>query len=185
MKKLTLVLTAWMCAVAGVNGAAAPIDFEGPGSAKPLVKKKDDDIRKALAEAASMRVENVALIVAGGSHTVVLRKDGVALAWGENASGQLTGTLGKDSGSPLPVPAGPYDKLAAGGSFTVGVKRDGTLWVWGQQIAGSDATGKRYAPKNVPIGGQIADVAAGGQHVLVVPITAAALSQPLSYTLVW
>ena len=70
--------------------------------------------------------------VAGGIHTVALKKDGTLWAWGNNWAGSL-GT-GSTSNSAIPVQIGSatnWVKVWAGTLETVALQSDGSLWYWG------------------------------------------------------
>ena len=70
--------------------------------------------------------------VAGGIHTVALKKDGTLWAWGNNWAGSL-GT-GSTSNSAMPVQVGSatnWVKVWAGMLESVALQSDGSLWYWG------------------------------------------------------
>jgi len=70
--------------------------------------------------------------VAGGIHTVALKKDGTLWAWGYNWAGSL-GT-GSTNGSAVPVQVGSatnWVRVWAGTLETVALQSDGSLWYWG------------------------------------------------------
>ncbi len=82
-------------------------------------------------------------VAAGQIHTVALKTDGSAWAWGINGPGQLG--LGDTINRDRPVRIGAendWDALAAGESHTLGLKRDGTLWAWGGNGQGALGTGE-------------------------------------------
>jgi alpha-tubulin suppressor-like RCC1 family protein len=71
--------------------------------------------------------------VAGGTHTVALKKDGTLWAWGNNWAGTL-GT-GSTNNSAVPVQVGSatnWVKVWAGTLETVALQADGSLWYWGE-----------------------------------------------------
>src|SRR5437870_4911015 len=74
-------------------------------------------------------------VVAGGSHGLVLKRDGTVLAWGNCTSGQLgEGTNGKASAPTRVTGLGSGSgvrAIAAGGSFSLALKADGTVLGWG------------------------------------------------------
>ena len=70
--------------------------------------------------------------VAGGIHTVALKKDGTLWAWGNNWAGSL-GT-GSTNNSAVPVQVGSatnWIKVWAGILESVALQSDGSLWYWG------------------------------------------------------
>jgi alpha-tubulin suppressor-like RCC1 family protein len=71
--------------------------------------------------------------VAGGTHTVALKKDGTLWAWGNNWAGTL-GT-GSTNDSAVPVQVGlatNWVKVWAGTLEAVALQADGSLWYWGE-----------------------------------------------------
>jgi alpha-tubulin suppressor-like RCC1 family protein len=115
-----------------------------------------------------------AKIYGGGTHSVALKSDGTALAWGANTNGQL-GQGVFDGTPPLPV-----DVLTgitavstgANGSHTLARKSDGTIRSWGLNNTGQLGDGTttvRTAPVQVTgalVSSGIVAVAAGGAHSL-------------------
>ena len=70
--------------------------------------------------------------VAGGVHTLAIKKDGTLWAWGANWAGSL-GT-GKTGNSAVPLQVGSatnWIKVWAGSLESVGLQADGSLWYWG------------------------------------------------------
>ena len=70
--------------------------------------------------------------VAGGVHTLAIKKDGTLWAWGINWAGSL-GT-GKTGNSAVPLQVGSatnWIKVWAGSLESVGLQSDGSLWYWG------------------------------------------------------
>ncbi len=95
-------------------------------------------------------LDNIIAVLAGGSHSVALKKDGTVWTWGLNDSGQLgDGTLSK---SPVPRKvAGIADvkAIATGSSHIVVLKNDGTVWAWGGNHSGQIGNGE-YLNSRVP-----------------------------------
>lgn len=83
-------------------------------------------------------VSDVVAIAAGGSFSIALKRDGTALAWGYNYSGQLgTSCPHWYCASPLPV-NGLTDAtaLSAEHYFPLALKSDGTVWrAWGNAVS--------------------------------------------------
>jgi len=136
-------------------------------------------------------VDNVGFLtdvvdVAGGdNHSLALKSDGTAYAWGKNYSGQLG--IGSDLDEyqiPYQVhgPVGGDElylteikKVAAGANFSLALKNNGTLWAWGEGGRGqlglhsdNDHTVpyQVHGPGNVGFLTDVVDVAAGDRHSL-------------------
>ncbi len=77
---------------------------------------------------------NWAQVSAGVGHTVGLRSNGTAWAWGTNTVGQLGDGTASNRSSPVSVVGGFADwvQMSAGGEHTVGLRSNGTAWAWGQ-----------------------------------------------------
>lgn len=76
-------------------------------------------------------------VSAGGNHSLGLRSNGTAWAWGSNNVGQL-GTGTGSVRSPVSVLGGYSDwiQLSAGFTQSLGVRADGTAWAWGNNARG-------------------------------------------------
>jgi alpha-tubulin suppressor-like RCC1 family protein len=121
-------------------------------------------------------LSDVKAITLGFSHSLALKNDGTALAWGNNEFGQLgDGTSGYYASSPTPVKVlGLTDvkAIAAGYHYYLALKNDGTLLAWGDNNHGELGDGTN-ANKNTPVqvkgkdgAGYLTDVKAiaGGYH---------------------
>ena len=114
-----------------------------------------------------------------GDHSLALKSDGTAWAWGSNAWGQLG--VGTNSGpqtcagfpcSSIPVQVSSLTgvtSVAAGGNHSLALKSDGTAWAWGQnsfaQLGDGSAT-ERDTPVQVSgLTGVIA-ISGGANHSL-------------------
>ena len=90
-------------------------------------------------------------VAAGGSHSLGLRTDGTAWAWGANGSGQVGD--GGTTDRPAPVLLGNgFVAVAAGMAHSLGLKADGTLWAWGDNgfgQLGDGTTDGRLSPVQV------------------------------------
>ena len=83
-------------------------------------------------------------ISAALSHTVGVRANGTAWAWGFNDSGRLGDDTSITRSSPVSVVGGFTDwvQVRAGNYHTVGVRANGTAWAWGRNnYASSGAIG--------------------------------------------
>lgn len=81
-------------------------------------------------------ITNWVQINAGRSHTVGVRSDGTAWAWGSNNRGELGTNNTSNFSSPVPVVGGFTDWVQLAASLnspghTVGVRANGQLWAWG------------------------------------------------------
>jgi alpha-tubulin suppressor-like RCC1 family protein len=74
-------------------------------------------------------------VAVSGTHTVLLRWDGVVFAWGNNAQGQLGD--GTYVNRPRPVTTigvpGTVVEIAAGGSISMSRRSDGRVYQWGRR----------------------------------------------------
>jgi alpha-tubulin suppressor-like RCC1 family protein len=78
-------------------------------------------------------------ISAGNVHSLSIRSDGTAWAWGNNQLGRLGDgtTVGKSS--PVSVVGGFTDwtQVGAGLQHSIGLRSNGTLWSWGYNFSGA------------------------------------------------
>ena len=90
-------------------------------------------------------LKDIYKIVAGDTHTVLLKNDGTVWAWGDNANGQLgNGTIGgKEAEKPAQVlGVGGVGYLtdivdiSAGSGFTIALKKNGQVVAWGVNTYG-------------------------------------------------
>jgi alpha-tubulin suppressor-like RCC1 family protein len=118
--------------------------------------------------------------VAGGfHHSLALKDDGTAWAWGDNEYGQLgDGTTTIIRTTPVKVSRlSSVKSLSGGGLHSLALKDDGTVWAWGANYYGQLGNGTRDydahpTPAQVILEGGtgglsgVKDVAAGGLHTL-------------------
>ncbi|MFZ4599439.1 MAG: RCC1 domain-containing protein [Terrimicrobiaceae bacterium] len=109
--------------------------------------------------------------VSAGGHSLGVRVNGTAWAWGSNIQGALgTGTVGTPAcASPVSVIGGFTDwcQVSAGG-HSLGVRTNGTAWAWGPNFCGrlgDGTTVNRSSPVSV-VGGftDWCQVSAGDSH---------------------
>jgi alpha-tubulin suppressor-like RCC1 family protein len=122
-------------------------------------------------------------VVGGSQHSCVLRRDWVALCWGDNRRGQL-GYGGPLPGSatqwpaPMPVAGGIlFKQLAAGADFNCGLDRDGRAYCWGDGTHGALGYGgydPQFAPVAVLGGHTFNAIAAGRSHACALTTAGAA-----------
>jgi hypothetical protein len=108
--------------------------------------------------------------LAASAHSLIVKKDGTAWAWGANQSEQVgAGDLG-NSVEPLAIPGlSEVIAVASGGSHSLAITADGSVWSWGANGSGQLGNGTNNdsaAPVRVPGLHGIAAVAAGGVHSL-------------------
>ena len=111
-------------------------------------------------------------VAAGCCHSLGVRSNGTAWAWGANAQGRLGNNCTIDRSSPVSVVGGFTDwcQVSAGNWHSLGVRCNGTAWAWGcngQGRFGDNCTINQSSPVSV-VGGftDWCQVSAGYQHSL-------------------
>jgi alpha-tubulin suppressor-like RCC1 family protein len=105
-------------------------------------------------------------------HSLGLRTNGTAWAWGCNGNGRLGDNTTVERSSPVLVAGGFTDwcQVSAGGRHSLGVRSNGTLWTWGLNGDGQLGDGTTVAKSSpVSVAGEFSDwcqVSAGGYHSL-------------------
>jgi alpha-tubulin suppressor-like RCC1 family protein len=113
-------------------------------------------------------------ISAGGFHSLAVRTDGTAWAWGVNASGRLGDGTTTARSSPVSVVGGFADwcQVSGGRFHSLAVRTDGTAWAWGSNASGrlgDGTTTARSSPVSVVGGfGDWCEISAGYSHSLAV-----------------
>jgi alpha-tubulin suppressor-like RCC1 family protein len=112
-------------------------------------------------------------VSSGHTHTLALRTNGTAWAWGRNFP---TGALGDNTtatrSSPVSVVGGFTDwcQVSAGGSHNLGLRSNGTIWAWGDNSEGQLGNGTATARSSpVSVVGGFTDwcqVSVGCRHSL-------------------
>jgi alpha-tubulin suppressor-like RCC1 family protein len=109
---------------------------------------------------------------AGSSHSIGLRANGTAWAWGANSNGNLGDGTAISKSSPVSVVGGfaNWTQLSAGGSHSLGLRSNGTAWAWGSNTVGQlgdDSITVRSSPVSV-VGGfsDWTQLSAGDSHSL-------------------
>jgi alpha-tubulin suppressor-like RCC1 family protein len=113
-------------------------------------------------------------VSAGTLHSLGVRQNGTAWAWGSNANGLLGDGTTTSRTSPVSVVGGFTDwcQVSAGGGHSLGVRENGTAWAWGYNVSGrlgDGTTTDRSSP--VSVVGSFTDwcqVSAGGSHSLAI-----------------
>jgi alpha-tubulin suppressor-like RCC1 family protein len=113
-------------------------------------------------------------ISASSSHSLGVRQNGTAWAWGRALYGRLGDNTAVDKSSPVSVVGDFTDwcQLSAGHQHSLGVRQNGTAWAWGRNSAGtlgSNNIVSRSSPVSV-VGGftDWCQVSAGYNHSLAV-----------------
>lgn len=110
-------------------------------------------------------LDGIVAVLAGGRHSVALKKDGTVLTWGFNASGQLGDGTTQNSPAPFKVAGVSNVKaIATGSGHVVALKHDGTVWAWGGNHSGQVGNGDYQdcmTPTQVPGLQDVIAIAAG------------------------
>jgi alpha-tubulin suppressor-like RCC1 family protein len=111
-------------------------------------------------------------VSAGFAHSLAVRANGSAWAWGANSEGRLGDNSITSRSSPVSVVGGFTDwiQVDSRGTHALGVRANGTLWAWGANASGQlgdDTITSRRSPVSV-VGGFIDWVSAssGNTHSL-------------------
>jgi alpha-tubulin suppressor-like RCC1 family protein len=111
-------------------------------------------------------------VSAGSYHSLGLRANGTAWAWGNNLNGRLGDNSITASSSPVSVVGGFTDwiQVSAGGNHSLGLRANGTAWAWGLNSngrLGDNSITSRLSPVSI-VGGftDWIQVSAGGSHSL-------------------
>ena len=112
-------------------------------------------------------VDAAARTVAGGQHSCLLDRSGVAWCWGSNAQGQA-GTSGSRIAEPERVGGNlRFTSLAAGRVHSCGVTTAREVWCWGGNDRGQVGDGSRVnrsAPSRIAMRTAGGDAAVGANH---------------------
>ena len=128
-------------------------------------------------------LEGITAVAAGALHSVAVKKDGTAWAWGNNDKGQLGNSSTDAQKTPVQVKTDSGKEylegimaIAAGALHSVAVKKDGTVWAWGYNDDGQlgDDSYQKRRLSAIQVKGpdgddelkDIAAVAAGSAHTL-------------------
>jgi alpha-tubulin suppressor-like RCC1 family protein len=111
-------------------------------------------------------------VIAGDTHSLAIRENGTAWAWGQGADGRLGDNTGVAQSSPVSVVGGFTDwvQVSGGNRHSLGLRADGTAWAWGVGLSGGlgdGTTTTRSSP--VSVAGGFTDwiqVSAGNLHGL-------------------
>jgi alpha-tubulin suppressor-like RCC1 family protein len=116
-------------------------------------------------------------IAAGGGHSLAVKPDGSAWAWGANAQGQLGDNSTTQRTLPVQVKGvggsgflTGVTAVAGGGSHSLALKSDGTVWAWGLNADGQVGDNTTTSPRTTPV--QVKDTAGTGFLTSVAAIAA-------------
>jgi hypothetical protein len=92
-------------------------------------------------------------VSAGCVHSLGLRSNGTAWAWGCNAAGQLGDNSVTSRASPVSVVGGFTDwcQISAGGTHSFGLRTNGTAWAWGNATIGRLGDGQAVTNRSSPV----------------------------------
>ena len=155
--------------VATVNSSTGEVKAVGLGTTNIIAnssggltaKSKVDVIEKNLMEGTVISVS------AGGMASLLLKKDHILWACGDNRYGQLGDGTTTNRSTPVKVMDG-VAFVSAGGDHSMILKTDGTLWACGYNRygqLGDGTTTNRSTPVKVMDG--VAFVSAGGDHSMI------------------
>jgi alpha-tubulin suppressor-like RCC1 family protein len=106
----------------------------------------------------------------GGGHSLVVKGDGTAWAWGDNADGELGDGTQTQRLTPVQISGlTGVTAVAAGTDHGLALKTDGTVWAWGKNTWGQVGDGtqtQRLTPVQVTSLADVVAVAAGYSHSL-------------------
>lgn len=134
--------------------------------------ESEPDHEHRFAPEAILGIEGAVAVGRGFRHGLVLGGDGAVLAFGDNASGQLGDGTVEDRDHPVPV-SGLDDviRVVGGSQHSAALRGDGTVWMWGRNSNGNLGDGTtddepHPLPAQVPMLGDIVDLACGRDHTL-------------------
>ena len=111
----------------------------------------------------------------GNNHSLGVRTNGTAWAWGYNGAGRLGDNTTVNKSSPVSVVGGftDWSQVSAGGSPSLALRTNGTAWAWGRGYGGGQLGDNTTANKSSPVSvvGGFTDwcqISAGYKHSLAV-----------------
>jgi len=118
---------------------------------------------------------DVISISAGYRHSLALKSDGTVWAWGHNAFGELGDGSQNDNPTPSQIQTLKNIRaVSAGFDYSLALDTNNLLWGWGQtmygQLGKSEGSNMQVLPAINTRFKNIQKVAAGGGHVLAIPM---------------
>ena len=114
-------------------------------------------------------------ISAGTYHSLAIRANGTAWAWGRNGSGQLGDDSTADRTSPVSVVGGFTDwiQISAGDNHSVAIRANGSAWGWGENTVGQLGDGVAIndvfkSPVNIALSSNWVHISAGCQNTMAI-----------------
>jgi len=119
-------------------------------------------------------ISNIADIAAGGSHSLLLKKDGSVWSWGRNDAGQLGLGNTLNQNFPIKINGLPQIRaLAAGSAHSLALDTSGNVWSWGYNgfgALGDGTTNQRLSPVRVVALSGATQIAAGAYHSMALKL---------------
>ena len=159
-------------AVAGSTLPLTGVISISSGYTNSVAVKADGSVWQFGRSGPAKRISGLPFIAAasqGGGHVLFLTADGIVMAAGSNALGQLGDGSGISQSTPIAVP-GMTDVIAvaAGGAHSLALKRDGTVWAWGHNFSGELGLGLTdaivYTPTQIPTLVGVSRISTGESH---------------------
>jgi len=117
-------------------------------------------------------VSGATAIAAGARHSLALLGNGMVMAWGEDASGQLgDASIARSQEAPVAVDGiADVAAISAGGQHSMALLGNGTVMTWGEDKYGELGDGSAGEPSDVPVAvsglTEVHGIAAGRWHDL-------------------
>ena len=117
-------------------------------------------------------LSGVTAIAAGATHALALLGNGTAMAWGEDAFGELgNGTIRNHETTPVAVSGlSGITQISAGSKDSAALLGSGSIMTWGINQSGTLGNGATGSPSSVPVAvsglNKAASVSAGRLHML-------------------
>ena len=92
-------------------------------------------------------------ISAGGRHSLAVRQNGTAWAWGRGSYGPLGDGTAVNKSSPVSVVGGftNWCQVSGGYNFSLGLRTNGTLWAWGYGFQGQIGDNAGAVTRSSPV----------------------------------